>query len=666
MNKIRAMARRMTVVASLCVMCAVFLVVQHETLAKWQLDTEENIKRVGIVVEMSNIKDISAIKTCVAHVVEGMPRDALVHVHMMVEDQSSIPRIRGMLGHFPFAELKVETWHGANKDDGFIGQILELASQQISFHTILRIGPSSDSDLYVRAVESLCGTASQVHSIFQVMEKEIDPTLIAPQSSIFGPQIKPSAFVGGNPKFDMTAAELHKIYCVLYACGPVWTVHDLHFVAGGSFWLNKAGMDMSSWAKQIKAVRQFLVKSNREMVPVQLLPSFVNARGGALMEIPPAPKPFAMYFPQYHKVPENDRFWGENFTEWTLLQNLTLDSPPLRKPVPYENGGLGYYNLENVHIRKRQEDMARRYGIQGFVYYHYWFSGELAPPGHVVMDKVLQLMLKDGAPNLPFMLSWANEPWTRRWNGAEAEALLTQSYGDEQEWSEHFEYLLPFFKHPQYVLIRGCPVFFVYRIGHLKAQASPMLELWHKLAVQNGFSGMHIVETLGGFQHVDGSTLDPHIKGGFHFWPAFCYNRWANHWREGAGGGQPDKFFMCTDQGAASFDDLQKWPFDEFPPGYIQYWGAFVGFDRRPRDASWHALIRSPAEFNASLHRSFDAMGRRRDRTIDINLFFITAWNEWNEQAVLEPDNIFNFAYLESLSWNLNRIAAIRVNDAST
>jgi hypothetical protein len=235
MNKIRAMARRMTVVASLCVMCAVFLVVQHETLAKWQLDTEENIKRVGIVVEMSNIKDISAIKTCVAHVVEGMPRDALVHVHMMVEDQSSIPRIRGMLGHFPFAELKVETWHGANKDDGFIGQILELASQQISYHTILRIGPSSDSDLYVRAVESLCGTPSQVHSIFQVMEKEIDPTLIAPQSSIFGPQIKPSAFVGGNPKFDMTAAELHKIYCVLYACGPVWTVHDLHFVAGGSF-----------------------------------------------------------------------------------------------------------------------------------------------------------------------------------------------------------------------------------------------------------------------------------------------------------------------------------------------------------------------------------------------------------------------------------------------
>lgn len=116
-----------------------------------------------------------------------------------------------------------------------------------------------------------------------------------------------------------------------------------------------------------------------------------------------------------------------------------------------------------------------------------------------------------------------------------ANCLCLTPLRDEQ-WSEHLEYLPHFFKHPQCVLIRGCPVFFAYRTGHMKAQASPMLELWYKLAPQNGFSGM---ETRGGFQHVDhvdGPTLDPHIKGSFHFGPSFCYNRWANHWREAAGG----------------------------------------------------------------------------------------------------------------------------------
>ena len=105
-----------------------------------------------------------------------------------------------------------------------------------------------------------------------------------------------------------------------------------------------------------------------------------------------------------------------------------------------------------------------------------------------------------------------------------ADCLCLTSLRDEQEWSEHLEYLPHFFKHPQCVLIRGCPVFFAYRIGHMKAQASPMLEIWYKLAPQTGFSGM---ETRWGFQHVDGPTLDPHIKGGFHFGPSFCYNLWG-------------------------------------------------------------------------------------------------------------------------------------------
>ena len=178
----------------------------------------------------------------------------------------------------------------------------------------------------------------------------------------------------------------------------------------------------------------------------------------------PALKPIAIYFPQYHPFTENDRFWGINFTEWTLLKPCNLSI--MMKPLSLSEGGLGYYDLRDRKIREKQSQLAKSVGIYGFMYYHYWFSGPKSPTNHKVMYEILELMLLDGEPNIKFFFSWANEPWTKTWDGMSDKVLLSQEYGDHQEWTSHFNYLLPFFKHKNYILIDGKPAFAIYRMGH--------------------------------------------------------------------------------------------------------------------------------------------------------------------------------------------------------
>jgi hypothetical protein len=187
-----------------------------------------------------------------------------------------------------------------------------------------------------------------------------------------------------------------------------------------------------------------------------------------------------------------------------------------------EQGGLGYYDLLDRSVRKRQADLARRAGLNGFVFYHYWFSGSHAPRHHLVMERVVEKMVEDGEPNLPFMLSWANEPWSRRWTGEDKDILLSQEYGDEQEWRLHFAYLLKFFQHPNYIRVQNKPAFCIYRSGHLGEKLKPMIHLWHQLAIENGLPGLYFISTIGSFYDSDKGTgkrdMEAGLDAAFQFW----------------------------------------------------------------------------------------------------------------------------------------------------
>lgn len=188
-------------------------------------------------------------------------------------------------------------------------------------------------------------------------------------------------------------------------------------------------------------------------------------------------KNIAFYLPQYHSIPENDSFWGGGFTEWTNVKKANPLFRNHQQPI-FPSEELGYYNLLEIEIRKKQGDIARKMGLNAFCYWHYYFGNE-----KTVLDKPLKKMLKDGQPDFPFMLGWANESWTGIWHGLKNEIIIKQDYF-EKDIKIHFDYLRPFFEHENHLESNGKLPFLI-----LKPDQIPYLEklidCWCELALKH-------------------------------------------------------------------------------------------------------------------------------------------------------------------------------------
>ena len=149
-------------------------------------------------------------------------------------------------------------------------------------------------------------------------------------------------------------------------------------------------------------------------------------------------KVVAFYLPQFHTIPENDEWWGKGFTEWVNVKKAKPIFKGHRQPrVPLNDN---YYDLSQTETIRWQADLANKYGVYGFCFYHYWFDGKL------LLEKPAELLLEHKDIPLRFCFSWANEPWARTWDGKQHQILMPQSYGEKKDWQRHFDYLLPFLK----------------------------------------------------------------------------------------------------------------------------------------------------------------------------------------------------------------------------
>ena len=213
----------------------------------------------------------------------------------------------------------------------------------------------------------------------------------------------------------------------------------------------------------------------------------------------------AFYLPQFHPIPENDKFWGKGFTEWTNVGK----AKPLFKGhyQPRVPADLGYYDLRMPEIREAQAEMAKEYGIEGFMYWHYWFGN-----GKTVLERPFQEVLKSGKPDFPFCLGWANHSWTTHtWEkkngiGLGDTMIFEQQYSTE-DYIKHFYHVLPAFKDSRYITVNGEPVFVVYA-PHELPNPKEFIMLWKQLANENGLTGIHFVGLTGGWLNCYQKTLD--------------------------------------------------------------------------------------------------------------------------------------------------------------
>jgi hypothetical protein len=356
------------------------------------------------------------------------------------------------------------------------------------------------------------------------------------------------------------------------------------------------------------------------------------------LSLPPSKHILALYFPQFHEFEVNNVLWGKGYTDFRGVEAATTarHGYPVIRPLD------GFYNTLDYWTRHRQARVARQYGIYGFVYYHYWFNG--GP----VMEAPLLALLEDGEPDLPFALSWANEHWTRRWDGGNNEVLMEQRY-EQGDWRPHFDWLLPLFRHKNYILKDGNkPMLVIYRAADVAALVE-MMGAWEAWAIEAGFGGLHLVQ-MNGVEWSRGAwNLQPSMSGIAEFFPNLYASRelrpsssllYYTPERFGVG----EEGAVAAVAGGAGGGGASTPP-NPLGPTASYYHGVHASFNNKPRhlkDGKETVLPYHPANLRAALRTQLG-------RTPNGSFVFLNAWNEWGEGEAVEPSLEFGHGFLQAI-----------------
>jgi lipopolysaccharide biosynthesis protein len=350
-------------------------------------------------------------------------------------------------------------------------------------------------------------------------------------------------------------------------------------------------------------------------------------------------RPLAIVLPQFHPTPENDEWWGKGFTEWT---NVTKAKPSFKGHYqPHLPADLGFYDMRLAETRQQQANMAKDYGIEGFCYYHYWFNGKRVL--HEPMDRILA----SKEPDFPFMLCWANENWTRSWDGRTSTVLLEQNYSKTDDLA-HIEWLCQnVFNDPRYITIDNKPVISIYR-ANLFPNIAETLATWRTRAKELGFEGLYIcgVKTMGSFNTPEEAGFDAAID----FQPDWSQFQkdslwWKFKYRFNLAKNHLLKFDYKT-----ITDKMMARP----KPTYKEFPSIIPAWDNSARRKTGALVVNNstPKLFG----RWFDFIFNNfKPYSKEENLVFINAWNEWAEGNHLEPDQKWGLAYLEEAKKSIEK-----------
>ncbi|TCH99677.1 glycosyltransferase [Roseococcus sp. SYP-B2431] len=346
----------------------------------------------------------------------------------------------------------------------------------------------------------------------------------------------------------------------------------------------------------------------------------------------------AFYLPQFHAIPENDAWWGTGFTEWTNVTRGLPRFPGHHQPILPAD--LGFYDLRLPGILARQAELAHRYGIEGFCFHHYWFAGKQ------LLQRPLEILLENPSIDLPFCLCWANESWTRRWDGLDSEVLMGQQHSPEDDVA-FIRSLFPAFRDPRYIRVDGRPLLVMYR-PQLLPNPVATARRWRVEMARAGLGEPLLVMARSFRQE------DPRLVG---------FDAAVEFPPHNVGFGVSREIPVAPHQPGyegtvLDYDDMVERSLAQATPPYLLFRGVCPRWDneaRKPGRGTAYSGA-TPARYQEWLTQA--CVKTIRERPPEHRLVFVNAWNEWAEGANLEPDRRYGHAYLSATAAALAEAAA--------
>lgn len=360
----------------------------------------------------------------------------------------------------------------------------------------------------------------------------------------------------------------------------------------------------------------------------------------------------AFYLPQFYPTAENDRYWGKGFTEWTNVAK----AKPLFKghEQPKIPADLGFYDLRLPIVREQQAEMAREAGIEGFMYWHYWFGD-----GVMTLTDVFEEVLHSGKPDFPFCLGWANHSWSNKsWTKGKAfqkdVMIFEMKYPGKDDIINHFYYCLPAFKDKRYITVKGKPLFYIWDPLNLP-NAHEFINIWNELAIENGLNGIHFV----GRKEQEQVSVEEYSRLGFNAVQ-------LSHQKYAEDHALSSTLIKKVRGAVIKFTDGASWLLRKYDYGKIiknlsipeedsqenAYPTILSGYDRSPRSGKKAVIYTNytPELFSEHIKRVISNIENKDEEN---KIVFLKSWNEWAEGNYLEPDLKYGHSFLDVLRKNI-------------
>ncbi len=370
----------------------------------------------------------------------------------------------------------------------------------------------------------------------------------------------------------------------------------------------------------------------------------------------------ALYLPQYHPIPENDKWWGPGFTEWN---NVVKARPLFRGHYqPRIPADLGFYDLRLPEVREQQASLAREAGIEGFCYYHYWFGN-----GKQLLERPFNEVLQSGKPDFPFCLCWANHDWTsktwKKGSSLRRDSMIMKMHYDFDDHIEHFKSLLPAFRDPRYIRVDGKPLFGIWAPRKFP-DIECFIDLWRKMARENGIGDIHFVgytenvrktvrntegkitywdvnESGSVYREILNMGFDAVLSSGMYRAQTLCKGRLRTVISSFLNNNTPLPIAFRSDYSKTMrhyYVEEDAW--ENVYPTLMPQW------DRTPRaGVQTNPLVDStPEKFQRTIEEALQLI---KTKSPEHQILFLKAWNEWGECNYVEPDQKFGHGYIQAI-----------------